>query len=211
MAVPGYSESMAVVRLLRSLSPAEESPPADPGDAALVRAAREGSRVAQEALFRRHLRRVTALSRRTLCASEGEVDDLVQDCFLQAFTRLDSLREDSAFGAWLSAIVVRTASKRLRRKRLLERLGLRQAEPVDLERIIRHDAPPELRMELAALFRSLERFPTEERVVLVLRRIDGLQVGEIAEQLGVSLSTAKRRLRNAEVRMEKYRDWKGAE
>src|SRR6478609_7596172 len=86
---------------------------AGPTDAALVLAARAGELWAQEALFQRYSRMVLALSQRIL-AGRDDADDLAQDAFVYAFTRLDTLQNPQAFHAWLRSIVVRTASKRLR-------------------------------------------------------------------------------------------------
>src|SRR5207248_3556465 len=97
---------------------------AGPSDAALVVAARAGDAWAQEALFRRHARMAIGLAHRLL-PHDNEVDDLVQDCFVSALRRLASLDNPQAFAAWLGSIVVRAVGKRLRRRRLLSRLGLR--------------------------------------------------------------------------------------
>src|SRR4051812_30292148 len=103
---------------------------AGPTDAALVVAARAGESWAQEALFRRHARMAVGLAHRLLPHDE-EVDDIVQDCFVSALKRLGSLDNPQAFAAWLGSIVVRAVGKRLRRRRLLTRLGLRAPGGID--------------------------------------------------------------------------------
>ncbi|MGH7270210.1 MAG: RNA polymerase sigma factor, partial [Polyangiaceae bacterium] len=87
-------------------------------------AARAGEAWAHEALFRRHARMVNGLAFR-LMGRDADVDDLVQDAFVTAFSRLQGLGDPQAFSAWLGSIVVRTAGKIIRRRVLLERLGLR--------------------------------------------------------------------------------------
>jgi RNA polymerase sigma-70 factor (ECF subfamily) len=177
---------------------------AGPTDAALVVAARAGERWAQEALFQRHCRLVIALSQRLLPQS-SDADDLVQDAFVYAFQRLDSLQNPQAFAAWLASIVVRTASKRLRRQRLLTRLGLSRSEPIDLDAVVAPSAPPEVVSELKAVYALLDRLPTEQRIALVLRRIEGMELAEIATAMKLSLATVKRRLALAEARLERER------
>jgi RNA polymerase sigma-70 factor, ECF subfamily len=175
---------------------------AGPTDAALVVAARAGDAWAQEALFRRYARMALGLAHRMLPRSH-EVDDLVQDAFLYAFERLDRLQNPQAFAAWLGSIVVRTASKRLRRQRLLTRLGIRRAEPIDPDHVVSSAAPPEVAAELRAIYGMLESLPTEERVALVLRRVEGMEIAQIAEHMKLSVSTVKRRLAAAESRLER--------
>jgi RNA polymerase sigma-70 factor, ECF subfamily len=173
---------------------------AGPSDAALVLAARAGERWAQEALFARYGRMVLGLAHRIL-AGRDEADDLSQDVFVYAFSQLDTLKNPQAFAAWLSSIVVRTASKRLRKHRLLVRLGLKSREVVDPETMISRTAPADVAADLRGVYAILELLDPEERIALVLRRVEGLELAEIGEQMRLSVATVKRRLGAAEVRL----------
>ena len=167
---------------------------AGPSDAALVLAARAGEAWATEALFRRHARAANGLAFR-LMGRDADVDDLVQDAFVFAFVRLGSLEDPQAFAAWLRSIVVRTATKVIRRRRLLERLGLRRrGEPVDIDAMAAKAAGPDVVAELRRTYDLLERLPADERIALLLQRAEGLALQEIADAMGVSLATAKRRI-----------------
>src|SRR6187551_420762 len=177
---------------------------AGPTDAALVVAARAGESWAQEALFKRHARMALGLAHRLLPRDE-EVDDIVQDCFVSALKRLGSLDNPQAFAAWLGSIVVRAVGKRLRRRRLLTRLGLRVPEELDPDAIAAPSAPGEVAVELRRVYAVIGSLPAEARVALVLRRVDGLEVPDIARRMGLSLSTVKRRLKTAEEFLERSR------
>jgi RNA polymerase sigma-70 factor (ECF subfamily) len=177
---------------------------AGPTDAALVLAARAGESWAQEALFRRHARMALGLAHRLL-PQDNEVDDLVQDCFASALKRLTSLDNPQAFAAWLGSIVVRAVGKRLRRRRLLSRLGLRVPEEIDPDAIAAPAVPGDVAVELRRVYAIVAQLPAQARVALVLRRIDGLDVPEIARRMGVGLSTVKRRLKLAEEILERSR------
>jgi RNA polymerase sigma-70 factor, ECF subfamily len=178
---------------------------AGPTDAALVVAARAGESWAQEALFVRHGKYALGLSHRLLAHAE-EAEDLAQDAFVQAFTRLGSLKNPQAFAAWLGRIVVHTAHKRLRRRRLLARLGLAHAEPIDPDALVSPNAPADVASDLKRLYAVLNGLSAQERIALVLRRVEGMELSEIAEQMDVSLATVKRRLAAAEGRMNELRD-----
>ena len=186
--------------LVSKPQPPDLAPRQLPTDAALVLAARAGEEWAREALFRRHARLALGLAYR-LMPYDGDIDDLVQDSFLYAFERLGALSNPQAFQAWLSSIVVRTASKRLRRRKLQIRLGLRSHHPVDVDEVVSRTAPPDVAAELRAVYALLETLPIEERVALVLRRVERLEIPEIADQMGLSISTVKRRLNAAETRL----------
>lgn len=174
-----------------------------PSDTTLVLAARTGEKWAQEALFKRYARTVNGLAYRLLGRDE-EVDDLVQEAFLSALRSLERLENPQAFAAWLCSILVRTAHKTLRRRAMLTRLGLRRSTPIDPDLLVSRNAPPDVRSELAAIYGVLDRMRPEVRLALVLQRVEGLSVPEIAEQMNLSVSTVKRRLAVAERRLEQH-------
>ena len=187
-----------------SSSPPATKSGAGPTDAALVVAARAGEAWAQEALFQRHARLAFGLAHRFL-PRELDVDDLVQDSFLYAFQHLDRLENPQAFSAWLGSIVVRTAGKRIRRQRLLTRLGFARFAPVDVESVVARNAPPDVVAELRALYAVIDRFPADERIALILRRVEGFEIPQIAVCMKISESTVKRKLRAAEARLLRYK------
>jgi RNA polymerase sigma-70 factor (ECF subfamily) len=145
----------------------------------------------------------TGLAYRLLVGSGVDVEDLLQDAFVTAFSRLDSLREPEAFSSWLGSIVVRTASKRLRRQRLRLRFGLVRNEPVDLDLCVASSAPPDAALLLREIYAILDQLRPDERIAFLLRRVEGLTVSEVADRMNTSLSTAKRRLLAAEGRFDR--------
>ena len=104
-----------------------------------------------------------------LMGRDADVDDLVQDAFVTAFAGLHGLDDPQAFAAWLGSIVVRTAGKVIRRRVLLERLGLRRRrEPIDIDAVAARvggprrggRAAPRLRAPRAAAGRAAHRVPS---------------------------------------------------
>jgi RNA polymerase sigma-70 factor (ECF subfamily) len=185
-------------RVQRAPKPTQSD--AGPSDAALVVQARAGERWAQEALFRRHARMVNGLAFR-LMGRDEDVDDLVQDSFLSAFRGLDRLANPQAFASWLASIVVRTAHKLIRRRRLMTRFGLRRNTPLDVEALIAPNAPAGIAADLARVYGCLDALGSEVRIALVLHRVDGLSIPDVAAQMKLSVSTVKRRLKVAEQRL----------
>ena len=182
------------------LNPASRSG-AGPSDAVLVLAARAKEPWAREALFRRYAPMANGLALRLL-GRDDEIDDLVQDSFVAALRGLERLQEPQAFGGWLASIVVRTACKLLRRRRLARRLGLRPAGPIDLDALVSREAPPDVATELRAIYGLVEELPANVRVPLVLQRVEGLALDEIARLVGASLATVKRRVADGERQLE---------
>jgi RNA polymerase sigma-70 factor, ECF subfamily len=139
-----------------------------------------------------------------LLGRDEDVDDLVQDSFVQALRSLDRLQAPQAFASWLASIVVRTSSKIIRRRRLLRRLGLRRSDAgVDIDGVVASSAPPDVATELRALYGRIEELPAQERVALVLRRVEGLGIDEIAALVGASRATVKRRVADGEQRLSR--------
>lgn len=194
-----FGAEQADVRLM-NLTPAKSvrTAAAASSDEALVVAGRNGDAAALDALFARFANMVHGLAFR-LVGSDNEVDDIVQDAFVEALTHLHRLEEPAAFRGWLKSIVVRTTCKRLRRRRLLTRLGLRRPEPIDLDALpLSNAAPAEAIAELRLIFSLIDELPVQERVALVLHRVEGMTLPEVAQQMQLSLTTVKRRIAAAE-------------
>src|SRR5688572_24782347 len=101
-----------------------------PTDGALVEASRAGETWATEALYRRYIDLAYSLAYR-LIGRDTDLDDVVQDAFIECLRSLDRLAAPQAFAAWLKQIVIRTAQRALRRRRMLDRLGLRWFAAID--------------------------------------------------------------------------------
>jgi RNA polymerase sigma-70 factor (ECF subfamily) len=161
-------------------------------------AARGGEEWAREALFRRHAPRLNGLAFRIM-GRDDEIDDLVQDAFVSALQTLDRLEDPNAFSSWLGSILVRQAYKKIRRRRLLSRLGLRPTPgAIDLDSLVSTAAPPDVAAELRRVYAALERMPADLRIPLVLHRLEGMTLPEVAAATGTSLATVKRRLTAAD-------------
>ena len=172
-------------------------------DATLVTAAVAGDAVAKRVLFQRHAPMVNRLARRLL-GPGVDANDLVQDAFVEALIGIDRLKNGQAFQAWLGSIVVRTAQKIRRRRRLLERLGLIRREPLEMDAFCSPTAPPDVVVELKAIYALLHTLPVEMHIALILRRVEGMSIDQIAEQMRLSVSTVKRRLAAAEGRLDSW-------
>lgn len=171
----------------------------------LVDRARQGDVEAQAELFERFVQLVRGLVWR-LMPDYPDRDDAVQDVFVRALESLPRQREAAAFPGWIRAITVHVVRSRLRRRRLLSRLGLlpRPPAPSDeqLIELVAPSAPPDVLFELRAVYRVVARLEPNARTALILRRVDGLTLPEVAEELGCSLSTTKRWLAAAEAQLE---------
>jgi RNA polymerase sigma-70 factor (ECF subfamily) len=153
-------------------------------------------------LFRRYAPYVATIGLRLL-GRDDELDDLVQDVFIEAHRGLHSLRTPDAIKGWLARITVRRATRRLRARRLRSFFSLEELPPD--ARLIDDAATPEEKALVASTYRLVERLPVRQRVVWVLKHIQGETLDAIAELCGISKTTVQRRLRAAEEALEEGR------
>ena len=150
------------------------------------------------ALFQRFSPYVATIGLRIL-GRDDEVDDLVQEVFFEAHRGLASLRNPEAVKGWLARICVRRATRRLKRRRLLR---LFRSEPLeDYSQLADPNASPEQVAQVQSAYRMLDALSADERVVWVLRHVEGHSLDEITELCRWSKSTVQRRLRAAEAKL----------
>jgi RNA polymerase sigma-70 factor (ECF subfamily) len=125
-------------------------------------------------------------------------DDLVQEVFARALSRIDQLNDGGALRPWLTGIAVFVAREVLRKRRRARWLFF--VAPEEMPEPAAVDANPAAREALRALYREIARFPADEQIAFTLRFVDGMELRDIAEACDISLSTIKRRVRSAEAR-----------
>ncbi len=158
-------------------------------DAAPLEALRRGEISALSEVYRCHAPGLRLLARRLL-GSASEADDLVQDLFVGLPEALERYEERGRFGEWLRRIVVRLALMR-------QRSGRRRREsPLELVTASARPRTPDPTARLS-LSRVLATLPEEQRMVVVLRAIEGYSHVEVAELLGVRRNTVEVRYHRA--------------
>jgi len=118
---------------------------------------------------------------RRLLGSRADAEDAVQRALLQCYLGAGTYRAEWAVSTWLYRILTNVCVDELRRRRT--RSG--ELDP---------PARPEAPGEHLDLRRALGRVPTEARVLLALRYVDGLSYGELARIRGISINTVKSQL-----------------
>lgn len=152
-----------------------------------------------EEIYRRYCRYVAAVVLR-LDGRNAEVEDLVQDVFVEAARGLRRLRQPEAIKGWLATIAVRTVRRRLRLRRVKRFLGL--DGDANLTTLIDPAASPVDRLLLRAVYRVLDDLPVEERLAFVLHTIEGETLEAVARICGCTFATAKRRVARAQRAIE---------
>ncbi|MES1172132.1 MAG: sigma-70 family RNA polymerase sigma factor [Bacteroidota bacterium] len=140
--------------------------------------------------------RFSPMVRRILLRTFGprqDIDDIQQDVFFSFFRKVAGLRQPESLRAFVVSIAVRTLKHELRSRRarrffhLIEDAGEADARSIE---------QPDLgaRQAFTAFYRILDRLPAADQTAFSLRFFEGFELPEVARALGVSISTAKRRL-----------------
>jgi len=167
---------------------------ADVSDGDLARLARGGDPVAFRLLVERHQPMVRARARQ-LAPGPGDVDDVVQESFLQAFLALDRLRDPDRFAGWLAGIVLNVCRGLHRRAPVT----LLSEWPEPLHPTSAGGLPSAEDLDRAdALRAAVVRLPAGQRRAVTLHYYADVPAGQVAEAPGAaraSLHKARLRLR----------------
>jgi RNA polymerase sigma-70 factor, ECF subfamily len=144
--------------------------------------------------FRVYARYVAAIGLRML-GRPDEVDDLVQDVFVEAQKGFRSIREPEGVKRWLGRVAVRVAHRRLQRRRRWSFVSVHVlGTEYDYSVLPDTGASPETRALLARVYLALDALPAEQRIAWALRHVQGERLDEVALMCDCSLATAKRRI-----------------
>jgi RNA polymerase sigma-70 factor (ECF subfamily) len=159
-------------------------------DEGIVKRVIAGERELYEVLVRRHNQRLYRAARAIL-RDESEVEDVMQEAYVQAFAHLRQFREEARFSTWLTRIAVHEALARRRRAQ-------RQTPMAEPASAISDGTTPEHHAgthEIASMVeRAIDELPDSFREVLVLRTVEDMSVAETAAVLDIPEDTVKTRL-----------------
>jgi RNA polymerase sigma-70 factor (ECF subfamily) len=152
-----------------------------------------------DAVYRRYCRYVAAVVLK-LAGRDAEVDDLIQDVFVEAANGIGALRDPEAVRGWLATIAVRVVRHRLRIRRLRRLVGLDTG--ADYTTIADHAASPIDKMLIRVVYRVLDDLAVEDRLAFSLHAIEGEKLETVAKLCGCSCATAKRRIARAQAAIQ---------
>ena len=166
-------------------------------------------------LVERHQRAVYGIVSRMISDCD-DVDDIVQDIFVQAFKSLAGFKGEAAFGTWVYRIAVNTTIKHMRKARI--RRGASIDDPAtglsDSLMSNGSDDPDEAAEKAErkeAVRRAVETLPEHHQAVVVLHYFQNFSCDEIAKITGCSVGTVWSRLHYACRKLKGQLAWLGAE
>jgi RNA polymerase sigma-70 factor (ECF subfamily) len=146
--------------------------PAPDAEIELVRRARKHQRQAWNEIYERHHKAVHACLLARVPAKDAE--DILQDVFVVAMRRIDSLRDEERLGGWLMTIARNRATDFWRRHKATE--------------VIDEQLEDEAKRgpEVAEALRAIRKLPDTYRETLIMRLVEGMTGPEIAERTGMT-------------------------
>jgi len=165
----------------------------DPG---VFAAAQAGDPVALDRVLRQLQPDIRRYARRQ-CHRTSAIEDVVQEALIVLYRRMGAVRDPLALAAWIFKIVTRLC--------MIPVLGvMRGAETLTDQHTTEHLArmpKDDLRIDLV---RALESLPRMYREVILLRDMEQLTIGEVAERLAITREAAKSRIHRARALMREY-------
>lgn len=168
----------------------------------LVETARGGDRPAFNQLVLKYRNRVLGVAVRML-GDRGEAEDLAQDVFVKVFRALKDFQHEALFSTWLYRVTANSClnriQKRKQEKSMTSVLDDPEAHPdpaANPQRVL-EEKQAKLLVE-----KAIQDLPSDQRVILILRDIEGLSYEDIAESLGIELGTVRSRLHRARLQIK---------
>jgi len=163
----------------------------------LVSRCRKGDRSAQFQLYDKYAKAMYNIAYR-MVQNEGDAQDVLQNSFVDVFTKLDRFRNESTIGAWIKRIVINNSINHIKKKRInTEWLD----EKMDvIPEVYEKD---DLNYTVAGIKKVVAKLPEGYRVIFSMYAFEGYDHNEISEILGISLSTSKSQYSRAK---QKIRD-----
>lgn len=180
-------------------------------DTDLVRDFQKGSDEAFEELVSRYTNKAFGLALR-LTRTREDAEEVLQDVFVNVYTKIKGFEGKSSFSSWLYRITVNSSFMKLRKKKQHHRVTpIEDLAPAERDRIrnasdvsaLSVDEQSEHKEVLDAIAEAISRLPDEYRPVFVLRDVDGLSTKQVSKMLNLTAPAVKSRLHRSRMILRK--------
>lgn len=177
-------------------------------DQELVTQILQGDEQAFESLVGQHQQMVLRTCAGFL-ANRDDAEDLAQEVFVDVYHALHRFRHDSKLSTWIYRIAVNRSLNFVRdnkRRRFFQSLGFGGELKTDLPDESWHSQPDdelENRQRRDNLYRAINELPERQRVAFSLSKLDDLSYQDIAEVMGLSVSSVESLIHRAKLGLQK--------
>lgn len=166
----------------------------------VIAGCKRGDRKAQYEIYKQYSKAMYNVALR-ITSDTLEAEDVLQEGFLIAFDKIASYRNEATFGAWLKKIMVNVALNQVRKRRY-------QFSEIDEDDDYEDSSPKEslveeeINFQAGQIRKAVESLPDGFRIVFTLYLLEGYDHAEIAEILGISVSTSKSQYNRAKKKLQ---------
>ncbi|MDA9555631.1 RNA polymerase sigma factor [Pelobium sp.] len=174
----------------------------------LVVRCKNGERQAHQELYKLYAKAMYNVAMRILNRND-EADDVLQEAFLEAFTKIKDFRQETTFGLWLKQIVIHRSINLLRKRKM----EFEDIDEVDVESLV-DDGPyddEELILKVEEVRKAIQLLPEGYRLVLSLYLIEGYDHEEIGQILKINEGTSRTQFLRAKRKLIEILKQKGVE
>jgi RNA polymerase sigma-70 factor (ECF subfamily) len=129
-----------------------------------------------------------------------EAEDIMQEAFLQAFSRIHSYTGEGSFGSWLKRIVINKSLDVIRKRKIQVSL---EDESMEFPDIVEENREEEIRLQVAEVKEAISELPEEYRVIINLFLLEQYNHEEISEMLQITNNLSRTRLVRAKQKVLK--------
>lgn len=165
----------------------------------LLERCKRGDKTAQFTIYKQYYRAMFNAALRIVNDS-FEAEDIMQDSFLAAFTKLDSFSGTVTFGAWLKRIVINNSLTALKNKNKLDTISIEKVTTKEVEED--EEKPDYSLLKASDILNKVSQLKNNYKVAITLNLIEGYDYEEIAQIMDISyensrttVSRAKNKLR----------------
>ena len=168
----------------------------------IVEACKRGDRKAQFELYRLYSKAMYNISLRMLCSVEN-AEDVLQNSFIDVFSKLDTFRFESSIGAWIKRIVINNCINYLKKRRLefselTENTAVVPSAADESGSLYFGTDNP---LNVDKIQKAIQQLPDGYRVVFTLYAMEGYDHEEIGSILGVTEATSKSQYSRAKAKL----------
>lgn len=169
----------------------------------VIEEARQGNKEAFGLLYSAYRLKMKGVCIKILKEEKDDVDDIVHDAFVLAFTSLDKLKNPEKFGQWLTTIVSNVSFKYLERGNKVNTIRLADVSEEELNITENRDFNENVFVSIEDLMSVIDKLPDGYRTVFKLSVIKGLSHREIANLLGIEPHSSSSQLSRAKIMLRK--------
>ena len=162
----------------------------------------QGDRRAQAEIYDRYYRAMYNTALRIVKDSD-EAEDIMQESFLSAFTKLDTFKGEVTFGAWLKRIVINNSIYQYRKKQKHQEVGLESVMYKVEDKDVAETEPGSTEQMAQKVLETLNQLKDSYRISLTLHLIEGYDYEEICEITGMSYGNCRTTISRAKESLRK--------